>query len=139
MLRIVLDSNIILAAALPKSKYRKVISDFLNEKYALLISPEIVFEYEEKLVEIFNRETADHFLQSLFNSDNLIKISPFFDFRLIKHDADDDKFANCAIVGNAHYIVSNDKHFNILKSITFPKLNVINIDEFIEILNQTQK
>ncbi|MEO8148289.1 MAG: putative toxin-antitoxin system toxin component, PIN family, partial [Bacteroidia bacterium] len=83
MLRIVLDTNIILAAALPESKYRKIIRDFLEEKYSLLISPEIVFEYEEKLVEIYNRETANQFFISLFNSSNLVRVNPFFDFRLI--------------------------------------------------------
>lgn len=137
MLRIVLDTNIILAAALPESKYRKIIRDFLEEKYSLLISPEIVFEYEEKLVEIYNRETANQFFISLFNSSNLVRVNPFFDFRLITGDVDDNKFVNCAVTGSAHYLVTNDKHFNILKSTPFPKINVINIDEFWEILKQS--
>ncbi|MEO8146478.1 MAG: nucleotide-binding protein, partial [Bacteroidia bacterium] len=72
-----------------------------------------------------------------FNSSNLVRVNPFFDFRLITGDVDDNKFVNCAVTGSAHYLVTNDKHFNILKSTPFPKINVINIDEFWEILKQS--
>ena len=34
------------------------------------------------------------------------------------------------IACNAHYLATNDKHFNILKRIAFPKVNVISVDEF---------
>jgi predicted nucleic acid-binding protein len=47
---------------------------------------------------------------------------------------DDNKFVDCAIAGNADYLVSNDKHFNCLKNIEFPKLNLLNIDEFMDLL-----
>jgi predicted nucleic acid-binding protein len=40
------------------------------------------------------------------------------------------KFVDCAISANADYIVSNDKHFNILKSVGFPKIEVVNIETF---------
>jgi len=35
---------------------------------------------------------------------------------------------------NANYIVTNDKHFNRLKDIDFPKINCVDIDLFKEIL-----
>ncbi len=67
------------------------------------------------------------------NSD---QISPTFRFLLIKDDPDDDKFVDCAVAGNADFIVSHDKHFNILKTIDFPIVEVISIEEFREILNE---
>ncbi len=33
-------------------------------------------------------------------------------------------------------LVSNDKHFNVLKSVPFPQINVLKIDEFMAILEQ---
>jgi predicted nucleic acid-binding protein len=30
----------------------------------------------------------------------------------------------------AHYIVTNDKHFNVLKRISFPKISLLKIKEF---------
>ena len=42
----------------------------------------------------------------------------------------DNKFVDCAIAGNARYIVTEDHHFDVLKEIPFPKVAVINIDDF---------
>jgi uncharacterized protein len=49
---------------------------------------------------------------------------------LISADPDDNKFVDCAFAANAHYIVTNDKHFNILKLIPFPKIALLKIQEF---------
>jgi len=55
---------------------------------------------------------------------------------MITQDPDDNKFVDCAIAGNATYIVSNDSHFDVLKQIDFPKLVVKNIQEFSALLAQ---
>ncbi len=44
------------------------------------------------------------------------------------------KFVNCAFAANVHYLVSNDRHFNILKTTGFPKINLLKIDEFMAVL-----
>ena len=49
---------------------------------------------------------------------------------LIFADPDDNKFVNCALNAGADCIVTNDKHFNILRKIDFPQIDVINIDAF---------
>ena len=49
---------------------------------------------------------------------------------LITQDPDDNKFVDCAIVANADYLVSEDNHFNVLKDIPFPKVNVITLEQF---------
>jgi uncharacterized protein len=61
-------------------------------------------------------------------------INPYFHFGLIEQDADDNKFVDCAIAANAKYIVSNDNHFSHLKEIPFPKVDVINLKDFLDIL-----
>ena len=37
---------------------------------------------------------------------------------------------DCAIVGNADFIVSEDKHFKELENVDFPKVVVIRLEEF---------
>lgn len=37
---------------------------------------------------------------------------------------------NMCNIANAHYIVSNDRHFDILQTIDFPKVDVITIKDF---------
>ncbi len=61
-------------------------------------------------------------------------ISPSFQTRLIYPDLDDNKFVDCAFAANAHYLVTHDKDYKILKTTSFPKINLLKMDEFIEIL-----
>lgn len=49
---------------------------------------------------------------------------------LITKDPDDNKFVDCAIFANADFIVSDDKHFNELGSVEFPKVLVVRLDDF---------
>lgn len=57
-------------------------------------------------------------------------IHPVYRFRLIEKDVDDNKFVDCAIHANAQYIVTQDQHFEVLKSIGFPHIDVIDTDTF---------
>ena len=57
-------------------------------------------------------------------------IDVFYNWSLISVDKDDNKFVNCAITANAYCLLTNDKHFNILKDIDFPKVNIKNLKEF---------
>ena len=42
----------------------------------------------------------------------------------------DNKFVDCAIASNAELIVTNDAHFDILKTIEFPKLEISTLQKF---------
>ena len=55
---------------------------------------------------------------------------------LIEQDKDDNKFVDCAIASNAEYIVTNDKHFDILKAISWPQISVVALQEFAEQLKR---
>lgn len=45
---------------------------------------------------------------------------------------------NAYICSNVDYIITNDHHFNILKQIEFPEVNILTIDEFLSLINDTQ-
>ena len=70
----------------------------------------------------------------LLSLQNVHKQEVYYKWNLIENDKDDNKFVDCAVAGNVDYLISNDKHFNCLKKVGFPKLTVLNIDEFIELL-----
>ncbi|MDE6753839.1 MAG: PIN domain-containing protein [Muribaculaceae bacterium] len=59
-------------------------------------------------------------------------VTPYYKFDLIKVDPDDNKFVDCAVAGGARYIVSDDHHFEILKTIDFPKVEVITLEEMMK-------
>jgi len=130
MKNIVLDTNCLLVCIAARSRYHNVWTAFLNEDYHLCVSNEIMNEYEEILAKRISPSFADMIIQIILNSENVVFAHPTFRFNLITADPDDNKFVDCAIVANADYIVSQDKHFNVLKKIDFPKVNIINIDTF---------
>lgn len=68
-------------------------------------------------------------------SPNVIKTDSYFRFNLIHKDSTDNKFVDCAISGDVDHIVSDDKHFQILKTIDFPKVNIITLEEFGSFIN----
>ena len=82
-------------------------------------------------------EFAEMICYVILNSPNTILVDPTYSFDMIQADVDDNKFVDCAIVSNAKYIVTNDRHFNVLKEIDFPHVDVLNIDEFLMELNKT--
>jgi len=132
MRRIVLDTNCLLATLPSRSTYHKIWTDFLEGKLELCVSTEILLEYEEIISQHASQLMADIVLKVLTTRKNVVKIEPTFRFNLIKSDPDDNKFVDCALCGNAEYIVSNDAHFNILSQYNFPKISVLKIQEFMQ-------
>ncbi len=134
MLKVVLDTNIILSSISPYSPYRLVFDKLDDFAYDFAVSTEILLEYDEKLGEIFNPKVAQLTLDLMMINPNVHLISPSFQTRLIYPDMDDNKFVDCAFAANAHYLVTNDKDYRILKTTRFPHINLLKMDEFIEIL-----
>lgn len=120
-----------------RNKYYQVWQDFLDSKYVMCITNEIIEEYSEVISRNISPLLAEFVISTIINRKNVIMKSPSFAFHLISADEDDNKFMDCAIVSNAKYIVTNDHHFDILKDITFPKVDVIKISQFLDDLQKS--
>jgi uncharacterized protein len=139
MLKVVLDTNILLSSISRNSPFHAILEALFDGLYELYVTTEILLEYEEKLRDNFDAELAETLISALLMKNTVKKITVYFDLNVIKADADDNKFVNCAFAGNVHYIVSNDKHFSILKDINFPKINVLKMNEFLSLLSEMIK
>lgn len=128
-LKIVIDTNVLASALSSKSNYHWVIDLLLEEKFDLYITDEILFEYEEILKARYSESVATNFLTALKELPNVHFAHVYFRWNLIS-DPDDNKFADCYIAAGANYLLSHDAHFSVLKQITFPKVNVMKLDEF---------
>lgn len=128
-LKIVIDTNVLVSALSSKSNYHWVIDLLLEEKFDLYITDEILFEYEEILKARYSESVATNFLTALKELPNVHFAHVYFRWNLIS-DPDDNKFADCYIAAGANYLLSHDAHFSVLKQITFPKVNVMKLDEF---------
>jgi uncharacterized protein len=134
LLKVVLDTNVLLRCISRKSAFALVLDKLYDGAYELYLSNDILFEYEEKITEVFSKETAELIIGAFALLDNVVKTEVYFQLNIISADADDNKFVDCAFAANVNFIVTEDKHFNILKTVTFPSINVITLDAFKEIL-----
>ena len=126
--RIVLDTNCLISSLPKKGKYYQVWQDFFANKYILCYTNEILTEYEEILTQKLGQTIAQNIIKAIIARPNTLKFDPHFQFQLITQDVDDNKFVDCAIVANAQYIVTEDRHYNVLETIDFPKVDVIDLD-----------
>src|ERR1700761_8238485 len=114
-MKIVLDSNILLVAIGKRSRYKPIWTAFIEGKYELIISDEIVYEYEEILQARSVPGVAELLMDIFIESPNVLYQQIYYSWNMIKQDPDDNKFFDIAIAGNADYLVTNDAHFNVVK------------------------
>lgn len=131
MRRIVLDTNCLLQSLPTGSPYHKIWTDVLQGRISLCVNTDILDEYEEILTKKTNREVAVNVVEAIARLRTTVFQKTYIHFGLIHDDPDDNKFVDCAVAANAEYIVTNDKHFNILKQIPWPKIIVLNIKDFL--------
>ncbi len=103
----------------------------LEGKISLCVNTEILDEYEEILAEKTDKEIAHNVVEAIARLSTTTYQEVYIHFDLIKSDVDDNKFVDCAVAADAEYIVTNDTRFNILQEIPWPKVNVINIKDFV--------
>jgi len=132
--KIVIDTNILWVSISRHSKTHWVIEELIKGKYTLCITTDILNEYADIISQKLGSDTAKGIMELLDNLPNVTYITNFYRWGLIEQDYDDNKFVDCAIASNAHYLATNDRHFNILKSLEFPKVHVINVIEFRQII-----
>lgn len=133
-MKIVIDTNILLVSLKRSSRYRPIFQHLIEGHYFLVVTNEILSEYLEIIGARTTPEIANNLGDLLIRLTNVEQIETYFNWMLVAADSDDDKFVDAAVAGNVDYLVTNDGHFKVLKTIDFPKVNVISADEFLEVL-----
>jgi putative PIN family toxin of toxin-antitoxin system len=133
-MRIVLDSNILLVAIGRKSLFKPIWEAFINGRYKLIVSDDIILEYEEILQQRSSEGVAEIIMEIIVESPEVIYQQIYYSWNMISQDPDDNKFFDIAVAGNADFLVTNDAHFNVVKQSLFPTVKVISANEFLELL-----
>jgi predicted nucleic acid-binding protein len=133
-MKAVVDTNVLLVSINPASRFNPIFRQAISGNYNLCISNSILLEYEEIFKFRINTKMADSAIAAMIYSPFVLRFDPRISWRLIPTDPDDDKFSDCAIAAGADYLVSNDRHFDVLKRTAFPKLEVISAELFLEML-----
>jgi len=79
-MKIVLDTNCLLVIIPKSSKYRKVYDHILDGKISLVVTSEIINEYEEKLIDFYSSAVASNIIKLLKKLDNVEFKEIFYKF-----------------------------------------------------------
>src|ERR1700733_9722802 len=101
MLKVVIDTNILLVAVSKRSPYHWIFQGLIKGDFTLCITTDILLEYEEIIGKEMGATVAVNVIRTLENLPNVELITKYFCWDLIKTDPDDNKFTDCTIAANA--------------------------------------
>lgn len=133
-MKVVIDTNILVMALSSKSPFHDIISKLKEGVYELVVTNDVLLEYEEIITIKYGEFSAKLFLILIEELPNVHFIRTYFHFNIIEQDPDDNKFIDASFAANAQYLVTEDSHFKILKKVEYPQIDVIGIEEFLKIL-----
>lgn len=137
MRRIVLDTNCLLQSLPTGSPYHIVWTAVLSGKVCLCVNTEILDEYEEILADKTTSAIAHNVVEAIARLHTTIYQETYIHFGLIQQDVDDNKFVDCAVAADAELLVTNDAHFDVLRHISWPKIRIIKLKDFVLSLNNS--
>ena len=94
MRKIVLDTNILSVIISRRSRYHPIYQSLRNATFTLLVTTDILLEYEEVIARNLSTEVAKTILKTLDTLPNIQHISKYYFWKLITADPDDDKFTD---------------------------------------------
>lgn len=134
-MRVVIDTNCFVAILPKRSIYRPIFDAYRQGRFELAVSTEVLNEYAEIFTKIMSFEISENIIELILKQPNTLNSEIYYFWNLIAADYDDNKFSDLAISTNSDFIISLYKHFDILKTIPFPKVQVIGLDEFLAIIS----
>jgi putative PIN family toxin of toxin-antitoxin system len=132
MIRVVADTNIFISALM----FGGLPGTFLNlafvQSFQLVTSPVLLDELDKKLRMKFEVSPKDADLIRARLETRALVVEPDIALMVIKDDPDDDRVLECAVAGNADYIVSGDRH--LLRLRTYEGIAIVSARQFMEIV-----
>jgi putative PIN family toxin of toxin-antitoxin system len=110
-----IDTNVVLQARAVRHRFGVILDLFAAGRIDWAVSMSIVTEYQEVITGLAGPRHWERFAVFLSSVHrlhlNLLQFEPWFAFHVIPHDADDNKFTDCAIAAHANYVITEDAHF----------------------------
>ena len=133
---VVIDTNVVLSMFKRGHPSRPIFDAWAAGRLRWAVSTEVLLEYEETAT----RMTHPAYVALVFQTmdaveavrQNIVRVSPSFRFHLIAADADDNKFADCAIAAETDFIITEDHHFDVMRGSGY-KPQPVTPEEFIRL------
>ena len=134
MLRVVLDTNVLISAILFGGKPRQILEKAIRGEIRLCVSGPILeelkgvlqrskFDYSPEMIQVILTEltSAAHF------------VNPSKTLDVVLEDPEDNRILECAAEAEANYIITGD--FHLLKLCRYRNIEVVNAVAFLEMLS----
>lgn len=130
MIKVIVDTNVFVSGTLWKGAPHKVLELWSEGKFKLVVSVEIVNEYEAVLNKLLNhqQDLVGRILETIRMHSEYVQPTKFP--KAICRDPNDDMFLGAALAGKVDYIVSGDKDLLVLNNIG--NLKIINSRQFLD-------
>ena len=133
MLRVVLDTNVLVSAMISNGKPRELLRKGIDNQFSIVTSDLILKELATVLrrPKFKTSENEIHrIILAMIQSSEVTKVKS--KFKAVKEDPKDDMVVNTAYDGHADIIVTGDKH--LLKMENFRGIKIITIKNMFELL-----
>jgi uncharacterized protein len=129
-MRVVADTNVLISAFLFGGLPCALVDLGFAGEFSLVTSTPLLDELEEKLRGKFAvpEGRAEAFL-SLLRSKAMV-LSPAFELDAVPDDPDDNRVLECAVAGQADFIVSGDRH--LLRLGAHAEIRIVTVRQFLE-------
>ncbi len=134
-LRAVLDTNTLLQSLPSRGRFRPIIEGLVKNLFTIILSNEILLEYEEVLKDRGGVRAWPPFRALHEAQPNKILVSPAYRWLAIPRDPDDEKFVDAAVAGDAEWIVTEDSHFDDLNLDTRLRVRPLKPKDFVDPLS----
>lgn len=132
-MKVVIDTNVFVSSFInPEGTPRKIIDLWKLGKIVICLSDEIITEYISVLLRLGlqGEKEIGELLELFRRKFNIVFVSTDRTLQLIVADPGDDKFIECALVANAHVIISGDKHLIEFKK--YKDVKILTPSDFIK-------
>ena len=131
MLKVILDTNILISAIVFGGKPRDILKRIISGKLGFAVSKEILDEVDG----VLSGKKFNYPSQAVYEIRNAIEglgdnVVPEKRIDMIKKDPDDNRILECALTANADFIISGDSHLLELK--VFKGIQIISPTDFLE-------
>lgn len=129
MLRVVVDTNVLVSATIVQGKQFEILRLAKMGKIKLTVSPDIIKEFEEVISRDkfgFSKEQVSLAIKQILEIAEII--IPQHKLSIIKEDPDDNIILECALESKADVIISGDTHLLDLKK--YKEIRIVNATEF---------
>jgi putative PIN family toxin of toxin-antitoxin system len=131
VLKVVLDTNVLISAILFGGKPRQILEKAIRGEIRLCLSEPIL----EELKGVLQRSKFDYSPEMIqFILTELMSIADFVNpsetLKVVLEDPEDNRILECAVEAGANYIISGDLH--LLKLRRYRNIEVVHVAAFLE-------